>query len=363
MSKMTNTEAQSIIQEMAQFEFPTMFKMSLQFALFKTYGIPTISDLLVATRLFSTPGNASKRYEDTTVLIGEYVAHDPSEERTRKAIARMNYLHSPYIKTGKISNADLLYTLSVFITEPISWINEYEWREVTEMEICALGTFWKSIGDAMEITYSGYLKRDSWKDGIEFYEDIKQWALQYESDHMVPAATNKETADQLIPLLLFYVPRFLRPIIRQAIGVLMGERLRRAMKYDEPWLPSYGATYCLLSARRFVLRHLTLPRISPVLEFSDKDPKTGRYYHNVYLVHPYYVKASFWNRWGFQAWMTWILGGTVPGGKDSAKYMPEGYRFDEIGPARKKGVGKEELEIWEKKIQKSRPVGCPFSRG
>lgn len=35
MSKMTNTEAQSIIQEMAQFEFPTMFKMSLQFALFK----------------------------------------------------------------------------------------------------------------------------------------------------------------------------------------------------------------------------------------------------------------------------------------------------------------------------------------
>lgn len=164
------------------------------------------------------------------MLIGEYVAHDPSEERTREAIARMNYLHSPYIKTGKISNADLLYTLSVFITEPISWINEYEWREVTEMEICALGTFWKSIGDAMEITYSGYLKRDSWKDGIEFYEDIKQWALQYESDHMVPAATNKETADQLIPLLLFYVPRFLRPIIRQAIGVLMGERLRRAMK-------------------------------------------------------------------------------------------------------------------------------------
>lgn len=35
MSKMTNTEAQSIIQTMTQFEFPTMFKMSLQFALFK----------------------------------------------------------------------------------------------------------------------------------------------------------------------------------------------------------------------------------------------------------------------------------------------------------------------------------------
>lgn len=40
--------------------------------------------------------------------------------------------------------------------------------------------------------------------------------------------------------------------------------------------------------------------------------------------------------------------------------MPEGYLFEEIGPDRKKGVGKKELEMWEGKIQESRPVGCPF---
>lgn len=181
--------------------------------------------------MFSTRENASKRYEDTGVLIGEFLVHDPREERARKAIARMNYLHSPYIKGNKISNADLLYTLSVFLTEPISWINRYEWRKVTDMEICAFGTFWKSIGDAMEITYSGYLKRDSWKDGIEFYEDIKEWAEQYETEHMVPAATNKKTADELVPLLLFYIPGFLHPLSRQAVGVLMGGRLRHAMMW------------------------------------------------------------------------------------------------------------------------------------
>lgn len=38
---------------------------SVQFALFKTYGIPTISSLLVATKEFSTAQNASKRYADT----------------------------------------------------------------------------------------------------------------------------------------------------------------------------------------------------------------------------------------------------------------------------------------------------------
>lgn len=179
--------------------------------------------------MFSTPENASKRYEDTTVLIGEYLAHDPREERSRKAIARMNYLHGPYIKSGKISNDDLLYTLSVFITAPITWINLYEWRHLTDLEICALSTFWKSIGDAMEIDYNGRLKRSTWNNGIEFYEDIKEWAEQYEAKNMVPRATNKQTADELVPLLLHYIPRPLMPFSRQAVGVLMGERLRWAM--------------------------------------------------------------------------------------------------------------------------------------
>lgn len=179
--------------------------------------------------MFSTPENASKRYEDTTVLIGEYMFHDPREERTRKSIARMNYLHSPYIKSGKISNEDLLYTLSVFITEPITWVNKFEWRNTTEYEICALGTFWKSIGDAMDIDYKGHLKRESWKDGIEFYEDIKDWAEHYEAKTMVPAKTNSKTAEELVPLLLYYIPRPLLGFSRNAVGVLMGERLRWAM--------------------------------------------------------------------------------------------------------------------------------------
>jgi hypothetical protein len=66
----------------------------------------------------------------------------------------MNYIHSGYQKAGKISQDDLLYTLSVFITEPITWVGKYEWRAMTDMEKCAIGTFWKSIGDAMGIVGS-----------------------------------------------------------------------------------------------------------------------------------------------------------------------------------------------------------------
>jgi hypothetical protein len=156
--------------------------------------------------MFSTRDNASKRYEDTSVLIGEFLSHDPREQRAADAIARMNYLHRPYIKAGKISNDDLLYTLSVFITEPLAWIDRFEWRKTTDMEVCALSTFWKSIGDAMDIDYA-HLKHDSWETGIDFYNDIKDWAKHYEAKVMVPCQSNKTTADQLVPLLLHYVPR------------------------------------------------------------------------------------------------------------------------------------------------------------
>ena len=50
----------------------------------------------------------------------------------------MNYLHSLYQKQGKISNDDMLYTMSLFVTEIPRWVNDYEWRNVTPMEVCAM---------------------------------------------------------------------------------------------------------------------------------------------------------------------------------------------------------------------------------
>lgn len=43
----------------------------------------------------------------------------------------MNDIHSQY----QISNGDYLYTLMLFIAEPIKWINKYEWRVLDEREI------------------------------------------------------------------------------------------------------------------------------------------------------------------------------------------------------------------------------------
>lgn len=102
------------------------------------------------------------------------------------------------------------------------------------MEKCAIGTFWKSIGDAMGVPYQELLGRSQWADGLEFAEDISAWAQSYERSTMVPAATNRKTADELLPLLLFYVPKSFRPTAINFVSVMMPDILRKAMLYPSP---------------------------------------------------------------------------------------------------------------------------------
>jgi len=71
-----------------------------------------------------------KRLVDTGVLIAEFVLNPFDEERHARAVARMNWLHKHY----KIENEDLLYTLSVYVSEPERWIRKYDWRSMTELE-------------------------------------------------------------------------------------------------------------------------------------------------------------------------------------------------------------------------------------
>ncbi|KAK9327259.1 hypothetical protein V1520DRAFT_299690 [Lipomyces starkeyi] len=362
-SKMTNVDAQAIMSYLGELEFPKIFLASIQFALFKTYGIPTISELLVATKEFSTPENASKRYADTGILIGEFTSHHPQSDRVIKALARMNYIHNRYQTAGKIHNDDLLYTLSVFITEPIFWVERYEWRSMTDMEICAISTFWKSIGDAMGIKYDGRLSDTEWTDGLQFYEDIKAWALDYEEKYMIPAKSNKQTADELVHLLLFYVPKCLKVAASNLVGVLMGDHLRKAMIYPTPSTGYFYLASAIFESRRFLLRYLSLPRPSfmRVREVSDDpDPKTGRYHSKSYLSHPYYNKPGLLNRWGPEGWLVWALGGDVPGSRGD-RYIPQGYLFEEVGPNIMKNKGLEETRAWEEKLRVERPVGCPFA--
>ena len=62
-----------------------------------------------------------ERYDDTDLLLREYSENSPDTARSKDAIDRVNAIHGMYAK--QISNADMLFTLSLFITEPAVWID------------------------------------------------------------------------------------------------------------------------------------------------------------------------------------------------------------------------------------------------
>lgn len=143
-------------------------------------------------------------------------------------MARTNFLHAPYIKAGNILNEDLLYVLYAGIVEPIRIVGLYDWRPLSDMEVAAAGTFWKYVGEGMQIDYKAELGKDQWKDGIEFVEDLTKWSLKYEDANMGPREEVYLLGQVLMELMLNSYASFTRPYIREVLLVLMGDRMRYA---------------------------------------------------------------------------------------------------------------------------------------
>lgn len=160
------------------------------------------------------------------------MAFDPISERAQTAIARTKFLHQGYLASGKIIEDDMLYTLSLFATEPIRFVRKYEWRSMTEMECCAVGTYWKSLGDALDISYEKLPSgKKGFQDGIHWLEEIGAWSHDYELQKMKPHPRNREIADKTIDVLVYNLPRFMKPLGIYLVSFLMDERLRNAMMY------------------------------------------------------------------------------------------------------------------------------------
>lgn len=173
---------------------------------------------------------ASKRVADTGVILTEVVLNPPTSERSIAAIARMNHLHDMYRRTGRISDADMLYTLSLFALEPARWTNRYEWRTLSDMELCAIGTYWKSLGDAMKIPYDMLASgKVGWQDGLHWLGELRTWSVEYEKENMKPAVSNKIVANATVNILMHNVPRYLNGTSKKFIAALLEERLRTAM--------------------------------------------------------------------------------------------------------------------------------------
>ncbi|QQA41805.1 oxygenase MpaB family protein [Pelagovum pacificum] len=203
---------------LATCEFAWDTEKALQFALFRTYAVPSISGLLSRTGEFSR--RPLKRYDDTELLLAEVAENGLGSDRGRAAVDRMNDMHGRY----RIANADMVYVLSTFVLEPVRWLQRYGKRPLTEREKRAGLIYYRDLGARMGI-----------RDMPESLDAFDTFNRAYEAEHFRYADSNAEIGCATRDLLMsFYLPRRLARIGHPFIYALMDDPLREAMGFPRP---------------------------------------------------------------------------------------------------------------------------------
>jgi hypothetical protein len=198
----------------AGYEFPWDYQRALEFALFRTYCVPAISELLAKTGEFEN--RPQKRYDDTSLLMAEMLEHGYDSERGREALRMVNRMHGKY----DISNDDLLYVLTTFIYEPIEWIDTYGWRRLHPKERLATFHFYRQVGIRMGI-----------KAVPESYTELAQFKLDYEERMFRYTEDNHKIGTYTLNLFCSWFPTALHPAVRHGVYALMDDRMASAFGF------------------------------------------------------------------------------------------------------------------------------------
>ena len=126
-------------------EFPWDITQALGLALYRTYAVPSIGQLLDRTGEFEH--RTHKRYADTGLILEAVIEHGFGSATGRSAIRRMNQMHGSYA----ISNDDMRYVLSTFVVVPTRWLDRFGWRALSEAERRATANYYAELGRHMNI--------------------------------------------------------------------------------------------------------------------------------------------------------------------------------------------------------------------
>lgn len=224
-------------------EFPWDFEQSLALALFRTFAVPEIGELLDRTQEFAR--RTQKRYDDTTVVLQEVGDFIGGESGDRTGVRRLNQMHVAY----RIPQDQMTYVLSTFVVVPPRWIENFGYRPLEACEVSALVRYWQEVGRLMGIReipedYAGF---------AEYFDDYEKARFGYSTG-------GRRVADATLDLFASWYPRPIRPMARRATTAMMDARLRRALRYPDPPAVLGAAVRASLSLRRIALGKMAARR-------------------------------------------------------------------------------------------------------
>ena len=234
-------------------DFPWDTTRALEFALFRTFCVPSISALLDMTEEFGR--RAQKRYDDTDIIVSSMMEHGYDSEFGRSALKRMNSIHGRF----QIGNDDFLYVLSTFIFEVIRWNERFGWRRMIEKERIALFHFWREVGIRMNI-----------KDIPADYAEFERFNIEYERKNYRYTETNHRVGLATRDLFMSWFPGWTRPLVKQGIYAAMDERLLEAFGFPKPAPSMRKMVEGSLRLRARALRWFVPRRRRPLLRTEMK---------------------------------------------------------------------------------------------
>lgn len=240
-------------------EFPWDMKQALSFALFRTYAVPSIGDLLARTGEFTR--HTQKRYDDTALILDAVIEHGFGTEQARDSFRRMNLMHGAY----PISNDDMRYVLSTFVVTPVRWLAAYGWRPMAGIEKAASVTYYRAVARHMNIR------------GVpDSYAGFEQLMDGYEREHFAFSPGGRAVADATLNLLGTFPPFHLLParLVRPAAYALMDDPLLAAFRFPRPNLVLRTAVRAALATRGRAGRWQR-PRAEP--RFARQNPDIRSY--------------------------------------------------------------------------------------
>ncbi|KAG0747444.1 hypothetical protein G6F57_001640 [Rhizopus arrhizus] len=287
--------AMEIYSDIFRKEFPLFARSSLEFALFKPFATPSVSKLLVSTREFLD--RCPRRAEDTELILSEIIdpypriqnelLHNPNisekeimkqYERREASIQRLNEIHGKY----PISNEDYLYTLVLFVAEPLRWLNSWEWRKLDIREVNAIFKVWHEIGTKMNIK------------GIP--DTLDEWYViqqEYVSTSVKYHPANWTCADPTIKHLGKKLPGFMLPILYTMLPCLLEKPDCDAFGLNPPSLPIRIIFNTILYLRARFVRYLCLPRKRYDLRTPFHANKHGKYVPHYFVYDPPIYKDGY----------------------------------------------------------------------
>ncbi|MFB9237679.1 oxygenase MpaB family protein [Plantactinospora siamensis] len=237
---------ETIYRNMALWDFPADLRMGLLLAFWRTFTIPRLAGILLATGTMT--GHTRRRADDTGILMYELVLHGLDDPRGRRATRRLNRIH----RGLPVGNEDHLYVLATLIVIPTRWLDRYGWRPVCCHERAATHAFYRELGRRLNI-----------RDIPDSYADTERRLRAYERRNLrySPAGAELMAATKQ---LLADLPAWLTPAAARVADALLDPQLRSATGVGAPPRTVGAAVSAALTVRQRLGRLLP-PRRRPWL--------------------------------------------------------------------------------------------------